>query len=163
MKVVADRDAADAEALDQFMVNEVLRRGPGSLFVEGHHHRARKPGSGQKPQLAGLVGETKLGGVRAEKTARMWLEGHRHGRPAMGPSHLQGGFDHGAMAEMDAVEIAHRNHGSSRNRGRGRGIADDGKAGHHFRFFVSGRVGRDRDVAAAMKSSGVPNRRFGES
>jgi hypothetical protein len=29
MKVIADRDAADAEPLDQVMVNEILRRGPG--------------------------------------------------------------------------------------------------------------------------------------
>ncbi len=47
MKVVADRDAADPEPLDQIMVNEILRRGPGAALVEGHHHGAGKPGAGQ--------------------------------------------------------------------------------------------------------------------
>ena len=40
MKIVADRNAADAEALDQVMVNEILRRGSGADLVEGHHDRA---------------------------------------------------------------------------------------------------------------------------
>ena len=117
MKVVADRDAADAEPLDQVMVNEILRRGPGAGLVEGHHHGAGEPGSGQQPQLAGLVGEPELGGVRAEKAARMRLERHRQRRLAVGRAHLQGGRDHGAVAEMDAVEIAHRDHRSPGDRG----------------------------------------------
>src|SRR5882724_11860702 len=74
MKVVADRDAAYSEPLDQFMVNKILRRGPGPTLVEGHHDGARKPGPGQKPQLSGLVGEPELGGVRTEKAARVRLE-----------------------------------------------------------------------------------------
>ena len=121
MKVVADRDAADPEPLDQIMVNEILRRGPGPGLVEGHHHGAGKPGSGQQPQLGGLVGEPELGGVRAEKAARMRLEGHRQRGPAMRAPHLQRRCDHRAVAEMDAVEIAHRHHRSLGDRGRGRG------------------------------------------
>ena len=61
MKVVADRDAADSEPLDQVMVNEILRRGAGAGLVEGHDHGAGEPGSGQQPQLAGLVGQPELG------------------------------------------------------------------------------------------------------
>ena len=114
MEVVADRDAADAEPLDQIMVNEILRRGAGAGLVEGHHHGAVKPGPGQQPQLVGLVGQPELRAVRAEKAARMRLEGHRKRRLAMRPAHLQGGRDHGAVAEMDAVEIAHRHHRSLR-------------------------------------------------
>src|SRR3984957_17012727 len=102
MKVVADSDAAAAEPADQLMVNEVLRRGPGARLVEGHHDRALEPGSGQEPQLGGLVGEPELGGVRAEKPARMWLEGQRQRGPAMGASHLQASRNHRAVAEMNA-------------------------------------------------------------
>ena len=47
MKVVADRDTADSEPLDQIMVNEILRRGSGAGLVESHHHGAREPRSGQ--------------------------------------------------------------------------------------------------------------------
>ena len=157
MKVVADRDAADSEPLDQIMVNEILRRGPGAGLVEGHHDGAGEPGSGQQPQLGGLVGEPELGGVRAEKAARMRLEGQRQRRPAMRAPHLQRGRDHGAVAEMDAVEIAHRHHRSLGDRGGGRGIADNDKVGRHFSgFFNFDRWGRDRDVAAPTKSSRAP-------
>ena len=61
MKVVADRDPADAEPFDQVMVNEMLRRRPGAAPVEGHHHGAGKPGAGQQPGLAGFVGERNWG------------------------------------------------------------------------------------------------------
>ena len=118
MKVIADRDTADPEPLDQIMVNEILRRGPGAGLVEGHHDSAGEPGSGQQPQLSGLVGEPELGGIRAEKAARMRLERHRQRRPAVRPPHLEGGIDHGAVAEMDAIEIAHRHHRSLGDRGR---------------------------------------------
>ena len=47
MKVIADRDAADSEPLDQIMVNEILRRRPGAGLVEGHHHGAGEAGSSQ--------------------------------------------------------------------------------------------------------------------
>ncbi len=47
MEVVADRDTADAEPLDQIMVNKILRRGSGPGLVEGHDDGAGKPGSGQ--------------------------------------------------------------------------------------------------------------------
>src|SRR5437667_11799670 len=89
MKVVADRDAAYPEPLDQVMVNEILRGGPGPLLVEGHHHSARESGSGQKTQLGGLVAEHELGRVRAEKAAGVMLERNRQRRPAMSSRHLQ--------------------------------------------------------------------------
>ena len=38
MKVVADRDAADAQALNQVMVNEILRRGSSAGLVERRDH-----------------------------------------------------------------------------------------------------------------------------
>src|SRR6202165_2698692 len=83
MKVVADRDAAYSEPFDQVMVNEILRRGPGPGLVEGYHDRARKPCSGQQPQLSGLVGKPELGRVRAEKAARVRLERYRPRGPAL--------------------------------------------------------------------------------
>ena len=55
MKVVADGNPADAQPLDQVMVNEILRRGAGAGLVEGHDHGAGQPRRGQQPQLVGLV------------------------------------------------------------------------------------------------------------
>jgi hypothetical protein len=42
---------------------------------------------------------------------------------------------------MDAIEIAHRDHGPFGDRGQGRGIADNGKGGRHFRILQQGRLG----------------------
>src|SRR5258708_2046166 len=89
---------------------------------------AGQPGSGQRPQLGGLVGEPELGGVRAEKAARVRLERHRQRRPAMIARHLQRRGNDRTVAEMDAVEIPHRYHRSLGDRGRGRGVAANRKA-----------------------------------
>src|SRR6476619_5757273 len=89
----------------------------------------------------------------------MRLEGHRKRRLAVRLAHLHGGLDHGAVTEMDAVEIAERHHRSLRERGRRGVVADNGKASGHFRWDSSGILkaqacGEDGDVAAPSKSSG---------
>ena len=71
----------------------------------------------------GLFGLKKLRGCGSKVT--------RQGRLAVGAAHLQGGGDHGAVAEMDAVEIAHRDHGPPGDRGRRGGVADNGKTSRH--------------------------------
>jgi len=154
MEVVADRDAADAETPDQVMVNEILRAGTGTRLVEGHDHGAGEPGAGQKPQLGPLVRQAELWGVGAEKPPRMRLEGQSQGRAAMRPAHLQGCRDHGPMAKMNAVEIAHGDHGAPRNRGIRRRIADNGKRRGHQGNSRRGRTGPDRGATRPAKSSG---------
>ena len=130
MEVVADRNAADAEPPDQVMVNEILRGGAGAGLVEGHHHGAGKAGPGQQAQLVGLAGQAELRGVGAEKAARMRLERHRQRRPVMAARHLKRRGNDGAMAEMDAVEIAHRHHRPLGDRGGRGGVSDDRKTSH---------------------------------
>ena len=153
MEVVADRNAADAEPPDEVMVNKILRRGAGADLVESHHHGARKTHTRQQPELVGLGGQAELRAVRAEKTAWMRLERHGEGGPAARLAHAQRRPDHGAMAEMDAVEIAHRHHRPPGDRGSGRGVADNGKFGRHSRGFwvdsggFPAHQGRGRTVA----------------
>src|SRR3954469_8675304 len=110
MKVVADRDAADAEPLDQIMVNEILRRRAGTRLVEAHDHGAGKAGTCEQAQLVGFAAQAELRGVGAEKAARMRLERHGKSRPVKAVGHLERSFYDGAMAEVDAIEIAHRHH-----------------------------------------------------
>ena len=137
MKVVADRNSADPEPLDQVMVNEILRRGPGARLVERHHDSAGKAGAGQQPELAGFVRKPELRAVRAEKAARMRLESDGKNRLSVGPAHPQGGFDDRAVAEMDAIEIAHGDDSPPRDRCIGGGVSDNGKTSCHFsRFFT---------------------------
>src|SRR3569833_2181864 len=125
MKVIAHRNAADAEALDEIMVNEILCRGAGAGLVEGHDHSAIQPGPGQQPQLAGFVGEAELRAVRTEEAARMRLEGDGENRLAAGAAHAQGRVDYGPVAQMDAVEIAHGDHGPPWKFGGRRGVSDN--------------------------------------
>lgn len=154
MEVVADRDAAHAEAPDQVMVNEILRGGPGTGLVEGHDDGAGKSGAGQQAQLGPLVRQAELRGVRAEKPARMRLEGQRQRRAALGPSHLQGRRNHRPVAEMDAVEIAHGDDSAPGNRGNRRDVADNGKMLDHQGNSRTGGTGRDGGLTRPMKSSG---------
>ena len=156
MKVVADRDAADAEPRDQIMVNEILRRGPGATLVEGHDHSAVEPGPGQQPQLVGLVGEAELRAVRAEEAARVRLEGHGESRFLTGAGHPQGRVDHGPVPQMDPVEIAHGDHGAPGDLGGRGGVSDNGKFSRHFSDssgILRTRARPDRGAAAPSKSS----------
>ena len=65
----------------------------------------------------------------------MRLERDRQRRPALRARHQQRSAYDRAVAEVDTIEIAHRNHRASGNRGRGRGVADNGKAMLHFRIL----------------------------
>ena len=59
----------------------------------------------------------------------MRLEGDGKRRFSMGVAHPQGGGDHGAVAQMDAIKIAHGDHGAPGDPG-GRGVvSDNGKIG----------------------------------
>jgi len=161
MEVVADGDPRNSEPLDQFMVNEILRAGPGAGLVEGHDDGAGKAGCGQQAQLGGLVGQPELGGVGAEVAPWVRLEGDRQRRPAMRPAHFQRRGDDGPVPEMNTVEIAHRHHRSLRDRGGRRRIADNGKNSSHFNEFsrvchgepLGSVVPPNRDLGVSGKSS----------
>ena len=81
MEIEADRDAADAEPVDQDLARRIPRPRAGERRVEGQHHRAVEPGRGEQPQLRRSGGEPEQGLVGPEKAARMRLEGQRQ-RPA---------------------------------------------------------------------------------
>jgi hypothetical protein len=63
----------------------------------------------------------------------MRLEGDREGRLAVGATHPQGRLDHGAVPQMDAVEIAHGDHGAAGDRGGWGVVSDNVKTRCHFR------------------------------
>ena len=65
----------------------------------------------------GLFGLKKLRGCGSKVTAKAGLP--------MGAAHVQGGGDHGPVAEMDAVEIAHRDHRPLGDVGGRGGVADN--------------------------------------
>ena len=70
----------------------------------------------------------------------MWLEGHCQRRPVMGAAHPQGGLNYRAVAEMDAVEIAHRHHRPLGDGARLGVVADNSKARRHLKDSSGFRV-----------------------
>jgi hypothetical protein len=68
----------------------------------------------------------------------MRLESNGKSRFSVDPAHPQGGFDDRAVAEMDAVEIAHGDDRPPRDRGIGGGVSDNGKTSCHFSRFFTG-------------------------
>ena len=82
--------------------------------VEGHDHRPVEAGGGQEPQLVGQAGELEQRLLRPEKPARMRREGQRRRRPPERAGARQRRPDHGAVAAVDAVEIADRHHGAGK-------------------------------------------------
>src|SRR5947208_13987075 len=96
----------------------------------------------------------------------MRLEGNGKGRLPVGAAHPQGGIDHRAVSQMNAVEIAHGDHGPAGDLGGRGGVSDNGKTSCHFRG--SAGILRDfsellgllrtrpgRDAVLAPKSSGA--------
>src|SRR3954470_24015506 len=72
----------------------------------------------------GLLGLKKLRGCGSKVTAKNGF--------ARGGAHSQGRINHGPVPQMDAVEIAHGDHGSPGNLGGRRGVSDNGKISSHF-------------------------------
>ena len=105
MEVEADRNSADAEPLDQVVVNEILCRRPGAFRVECHDHRAVEAGPGQQPQLVAQIGQFELRRIRAEERARMRLERDSIGWRAALVRHIDGGGNHGPVPEMNPIEV----------------------------------------------------------
>ena len=110
MEIEADHDGGDREALDQDLPHEIFRRQRRERRVETQHDRAVEAGLGEQPQLRGLVAQAEDRLVRLEDGARMRLEGQHRGLAPERAGAPQRHVDHGAMAAVDAFEIADRHH-----------------------------------------------------
>src|SRR5581483_10298996 len=116
-----------------------------------------EPRSSQQAELGGLVGQAELGSIGAEIAPRMRFEGHSKGRAAVRAAHFHRSSDHGPVAEMNTIEIAHGDHGTRRQGGRRRVVADNGKSSSHFAINLGVICGvpkrPDRGLQAYQKSS----------
>ena len=153
MKVVADRRAADPEPPDEIMVNEILRRGLGAAPCRRSSPRRPQVRSPAKRRSLAASSVRRNRGVCGLKKRRGC--GSKVSAPAGRPSAMrarQRRVDDRAVAEMNAVEIAHGDH---RRRGSGRtaAIADHGKViDRRFQNHCDWRA--DRDLGRWTKSSG---------
>src|SRR5690606_18404909 len=109
MKIVADHDAADPQPSDQFAKDELFGGAAGESRVEGLYHHTVEAGCREEPELGRLRREPEGRRVRHEEAAGMRLEGERKGRESAGAGAVEGEAERGAMAAVQAVEIADRN------------------------------------------------------
>src|SRR5262245_26810163 len=109
MEIEADRDARGGKSVDQHLFDERGRLKSRERVIELHHDGTVEPGRGEQAELGGLVGQAKKRLVRIEEGAGMRLEGQRRRRAPEGAGAAHRRCDHGAMAAMDALEIAHGN------------------------------------------------------
>ncbi len=97
-EVLADRHLRGAERADEHVVDELARRASGEVGVEGDHDQLLHAERGDQ---LGLARE------RGQQLGRVLRRDHRHGMRVEG-EHAVGAADHLAMAEVHAVEGAHR-------------------------------------------------------
>jgi hypothetical protein len=103
-EVLPDRDMLGAQALDQHMVDELLRGLLGEALVERDHHQLRDPQAGHQLGLDVEAGQ-ELGGPLGV--------GHRE-RVRLERQHGVGTGDHRPVAEVHAVELADRDPAGAR-------------------------------------------------
>ena len=112
MEIETDGRAADAEAADQNLFDEIPGRGGGERGVEFHYDGAMQPGRRQQAELVALAGKLEQRLLRLKEQPRMRREGQRRGLAAELARALERSADHGAVAAVHAVEIADRHHGA---------------------------------------------------
>ena len=112
MEIEADHDRGDREALDQDLPHEILGRQTRQRRIETHDDRPVEARHGEQPQLGGLVAQPEYRLVRPEDGARMRLEGQHDGLAPERAGARQRHVDDGAVAAVDAFEIADRDHGA---------------------------------------------------
>ena len=108
MEIEADRDARGGKSVDQHLFDECGRFQSRERVIELHHDGAVEAGRGEQAQLLGGIGQVEQRLARIEESARMRLEGQRRRRASERAGAPDGGCDHGAMAAVHALEIAHR-------------------------------------------------------
>ena len=155
MKIKADDDTADGEPPDQNAGDEILRGEARQRGVERQHHGAIEAVRSKQPQFGGLVGQPEQRLARVEEVARMRLEGQDPCRLAEAPGARDRRRDHGPVAAVDAIEIAHGEDGAA-ERAIGRCIAHDEEAFRRHRpAMVKKSCGARRCRRGRPKSSTV--------
>jgi hypothetical protein len=110
-EVVAHQHVARPQAVEQHVVDEVVRRARGQAGVEGQHDGLRHAAGGEFAELVAQGADARgreLGPLvdGGEVVARMRLEGqHAAGQAALARLGVQE-RQHGLMTTVDAVEIA---------------------------------------------------------
>ena len=118
------------------------------MGVEGHDDGAVEPGGGEHAQPVAVARKLEQRVLRPQEKPRVRREGQSRRGAAEFLGALQRGADHGAVATMDAVEIADRHHGAVQRTdidgfGALCAFADDveGSGFAHFRAMAPFRAG----------------------
>src|SRR6185312_4323330 len=124
-EVVAAHDVTGAQALQQHLVDEVLRGDRGERGIEALRQHRLNTALLEQPHLGRQQGEAERPGVGHEEAARMRLEGQRHQRGTERARLLRRALDQRLVALVHAVEIAQRDRPAGPLRRDGLPIVED--------------------------------------
>ncbi|BCJ91666.1 hypothetical protein IZ6_24010 [Terrihabitans soli] len=110
MKVPPDRHGDDAEAADQHLPDEILRRKARQSGIEGKLNHALKCLMRQQKSLFARRRQSRNGQIGAEKASGVRLKGHGQRRQAPANGLFPCGGQNGLMAKMNPIEIADSDH-----------------------------------------------------
>ena len=102
----------DVEAIDQDLGHEVLGAPRHHLGIEGELEQEIYAQRLQMPRLDAEGRQAEMGILRPEETARMRLEGEDSQRRLLRTRDFRRLANHHLVAEMHAVEIPQRHHGT---------------------------------------------------
>src|SRR5690606_30902052 len=109
-EIGADDDVADDEPGDQYVADEILRRGRRQGPAEARAVDAIDARVKQQLAVVPGAGQSRRRGVGREVVARIGFEGKHGGRHAVGTRALDHSPDHLPVTEMHAVEVADGGH-----------------------------------------------------
>ncbi len=146
-KVVADQHVACAQAAQQHVVDEGLRRLRREALVEAQHDGLLDAAAFEFGQLVAQVGDARrrvgcTPGPGGEEVTRVRLEGHHAGRHAAVPRLADQQGQHGLVATVHAVEVAYRQGAVGRDVGMAETAQDSHGGGLSWReqSLAIGRV-----------------------
>ena len=149
-QIVADYDMADTDRADQQVVDEQLGRPSGEGRVEMLHEQKVDAEPRDLALLDAERGQPERLGFRHEHGARVRLERQHRRRQPLRPGAPARLADQRRMAEMQPVEISHRQHRAARVGRIGTGVSDDAQHGKVWDSSDGAGIGAGRKIAAAM-------------
>lgn len=125
-EVAPDEDRGRVQRIDEDVADEVLGGQRGERAIEGEHQRRVEVKLAEQLDLA-LGRDDVLGAqLGPEHFERVAVEGDRHGSCADRPGVLAHPLDHGAVPDVNTVELADRDDGAAEvGRHLGRVAEDD--------------------------------------
>src|SRR5581483_11518441 len=153
--VVPDHEVADADAVDEQVVDKRFGAFVGELAVKFLHIERVDAEGGDLALLDPERGQAERLAARHEDRPRVRLEGQDRGRDAGVPRQVLRVADHRLMTLVEPVEIAQRQHRVRARSGSGAGMSDDAEHGRENSRYRPRMIGCRRHFRGQNRSPGL--------